>query len=846
MKRDASTTDAAKRRGSLLREKSIFLDALDRPTGEREAFVRRAAEGETALADRVLRLLASEADDAREADVTFSLDWSQLQSPGEPEPPRRLDTSEGTLIGDYELTGLLGRGGFGEVWQARQHQPVQRDVAIKIMTGLAGVADPRFALERQALARLDHVGISRILDAGTFEDAPYLVVELAPGKPITTYCDSANLNVPGRLKLFARACRAVHHAHQRGLIHNDLKPANLLVWDKPGEAEPHLKVIDFGVAAVLNLSGGSTSEQLGGTPTFMAPEAAGEGRPVDIRSDVFSLGLTLHAMLGGQNPVAAMAGSRGRRAMLKAAASAPRPEPVKTLSARPLPPEANWIIDAATSPDPEHRYESAAELADEIERLLDRRPIERGPGGRWYRLRRHAVRQKPLVAAAALLLVTVVGGTIATAVQAFRATRAEKLAIEERDAAIEQRRIADEAKNAADSKAREAEATSRFLQRVLFGARPSYEDAEAGKVFMRSVERARDGLRTDLAEFPATRSELLDMIGMVYFENGYNAEAEPMLREAWTMRASLYGDDDPRTLRSAQLLAIILGGLPGRQDEAQTLNEAVLVRARQRGLADDHPVVANAELTRVELLLLNDDAASIDDLVRHAEASEPLLRSEAIVSMDRVTMLRHIQTVSSAGSILSQSTDEVTRKRGVAWSELAYEVAKRVDDREAKIPMAFELAGALRADGQWPRALEVLRETVPLAEQTFGPGHPDTLRLIERLLELRAVYETVDRPAEEIEALVADLRQLMKRGFATGRFLGASSLLIVLHNDGRHEEAYKLALRVLDSIPETHRDFETAEGLAKAIASEVEAELPDASATWAAEYRREAEEEDFE
>ena len=203
----------------------------------------------------------------------------------------------------------IGEGGMGVVYVAEQQEPVRRKVALKVikpgMDSRQVVA--RFEAERQALALMDHPNIARVHDAGTTESGrPYFVMELVRGLPITEYCDRENLPVPERLELFVLVCRAVQHAHQKGVIHRDVKPSNILVTLVDGSPVP--KVIDFGVAKA---TGGSLTErtlftgfaQLVGTPLYMSPEQADlAGVDVDTRSDIYSLGVLLYELLTGTTP----------------------------------------------------------------------------------------------------------------------------------------------------------------------------------------------------------------------------------------------------------------------------------------------------------------------------------------------------------------------------------------------------------------------------------------------------------------------------------------------------------------------------------------------------------------
>src|SRR6185436_17479192 len=238
--------------------------------------------GDAALRNRVERLLAADSNVGR-----FLHD-----TPARPElEPAKI----GQRVGRYRILDRLGRGGYGVVYRAAQEEPVQRDVALKIlklgMDTSAVVA--RFELERQALAMMEHPNIARVFDAGATEAGrPFFVMELVRGMPITEFCRRNSLPVRARIEIIILVCQAVQHAHQKGIIHRDLKPSNILVTEHDGGPVP--KVIDFGIAKATEISGGdgmTAAHEFIGTPAYMSPEQLTPGvRDVDTRSDIYSLG----------------------------------------------------------------------------------------------------------------------------------------------------------------------------------------------------------------------------------------------------------------------------------------------------------------------------------------------------------------------------------------------------------------------------------------------------------------------------------------------------------------------------------------------------------------------------
>ena len=301
--------------------KAVFNEALERPAGpERLAYLDGACRDNTALRAQVNELLedheqvgrfleTAALDRQRDAGADIPSDPTGQRSADRPSfgPPSEVaDTS----IGAYKLLQKIGEGGMGVVYMAEQEKPVRRKVALKIIKpGMdTDQVVARFEAERQALALMDHQNIARVLDAGTTDTGrPYFVMELVKGVPITEYCDQNRLSPQERLELFVPVCQAIQHAHQKGIIHRDVKPSNVLVTLYDGKPVP--KVIDFGVAKAIDqrLTERTMFTQLGqivGTLEYMSPEQAEmSALDVDTRTDIYSLGVLLYELLTGTTPL---------------------------------------------------------------------------------------------------------------------------------------------------------------------------------------------------------------------------------------------------------------------------------------------------------------------------------------------------------------------------------------------------------------------------------------------------------------------------------------------------------------------------------------------------------------
>lgn len=358
-----------------------------------------------------------------------------------PEPESGLSHTD--RIGPYKILQVLGEGGMGVVYEAEQTEPITRLVALKIIKLGMDTREivARFEAERQALAVMQHPSIAQVFDAGTTDTGqPFFVMELVRGTPLVEYCDQHRLTVRQRAKLFVQACRAVQHAHQKGVIHRDLKPSNMMVTEADGQ--PLIKIIDFGIAKATERpfteeTFATEVDHVVGTPAYISPEQAGlTGVDVDTRTDLYSLGVTLYNLLTGALPFESEA-YRGWALFVTAAERDP-PTPSRRLSQlgetqlsvagqrstdptlleRELRGDLDWIVMKAMDKDRDQRYETAEGMAMDLLRYLGHEPVLARPPSTGYRVRKFVRRNKIGVGFAAVLLLLLSGFAIAQTVQA--------------------------------------------------------------------------------------------------------------------------------------------------------------------------------------------------------------------------------------------------------------------------------------------------------------------------------------------------------------------------------------------------------------------------------------------
>ncbi len=639
-----------------------------------------------------------------------------------PEPDMVVERT-GMTIGRYKLLQQIGEGGFGEVFMAKQTEPVQRKVALKVVKAGMDTREviARFEAERQALALMDHPNIAQVLDGGaTTSGRPYFVMELVRGLPITDYCDHANLSTGERLDLFIKVCRAVQHAHQKGVIHRDLKPSNVLVTLHDGEPVP--KVIDFGVAKALGQKLTEKTlftrfEQMIGTPAYMSPEqAALGGLDIDTRSDIYSLGVLLYELLTGVTPLDEEALRQGAldeiRRMIRET-DPPKPstrllalgdrlaEVAKHRHAEPaalsrlIRGDLDWITMKALEKDRQRRYETVNGLAMDVERHLNCEPVVARPPSRLYEFQKTVRRHKFGFAAAAALIAVLALGVLVSTFEAVRATRAEREQVRLRELAQakEQTALANERK--AQTEAAKSEQTAQFLKDMLQGVGPKVALGKDTKLLKEILDNTAARIGKDLKDQPEVQADLLLTIGGTYLQLFELDKAEALEREALRLRRLCFGATN--------------------RPVAASLNDLARVLNARRG-ADN---LAEAEKDAREAL-------SIWRTVAGEETQE------AAVSLHLIASAMYNQNKTSEAETLYRECLVIRRK---LFGSDHKDVASTLDN----------LGMVLLSQGQPVEAEEAVREALRIQQRVFGPEHPD---VADSLINLGRVFQSESRLAE--------------------------------------------------------------------------------------------------
>jgi serine/threonine protein kinase len=722
-------------------------------------------------------------------------------------------------IGPYLLVKILGEGGMGQVWLAEQTAPVRRRVALKLIKG--GLYDSammqRFESERQSLAVMNHPAIAKVFDAGSTADGqPYFVMEYVDGLPITRYCDNRKLKIRERLELFVKVCEGVQHAHQKAIIHRDLKPSNILVVEV--DAKPVPRIIDFGIAKAVSSQANAEQTMLTqagalvGTPGFMSPEQTDPRvQDVDTRTDVYSLGVILYVLLTGtlpfdleewkkkpldevlrqlreEDPQTPSTKLREGKETATDTALKRATEPRQLVSM--LRGDLDWITMKAIEKDRSRRYGTPSDLAADIDRYLQDKPVVARPASAGYRLKKYVQRHRWAVASASGAAVLLVAFAINQAVQLRRITRERDRANRitdfmtdmfkvsdpsvARGNAVTAREILDKAsKNIGTGLAKDPELQAEMMQvmATVYDNLGLYPQAET------LADRAFETLRAVLGPKHPNTLGAEQRLGWELFREGRNTDAEKLLRPTLEESRRLLGPTNPTTLGAMGSLGVTLNQ-EGRYPEAEKLErEAMGIEVRTYG--PEHPFTVQAMDNLAHVLRNEGQFAEAEKLYRHTlEIHRRLLGPE------------HLITLLSLHNLGGVVLDEGRPAEAEKLYREATDIARRVLGPEHPDTALYmnDLANTLSDEGHYQEAEKLNREALEIRRRIFGPDQPVTASSVYNLACLAALMGRRD------EALTL-LSQAVDHGLGPDLDLGIlqDSDLKSLHGDPRFDTLVKHA-----------------------------------------------------
>ncbi|MBI1826839.1 MAG: serine/threonine protein kinase [Planctomycetes bacterium] len=615
-------------------------------------------------------------------------------------------------LGEYELHEVVGRGAMGVVYRA-VHRATHQEVAIKFMRNgpFAGVDDQaRFEREARILSQLKHSHIVTIHDSGYTDDGFYLVMDYVDGKPLDQYCADHLLDLRSRVELFAEVCEAVHNAHLRGVIHRDLKPGNILINT---QGEP--RVLDFGLAkmdgaqvdsAASIFSMTMTGQFVGSLPWSSPEQAQGQGHSVDLRSDVYSLGVILYQVLLQRFPYSIMGNIRDVIDRIITEAPA-RPSGI----CPGINDELDTILLKSLAKERERRYQSAGDLAAELKRYLAGEPIEAKRDSSWYLVRKALRRHRIAAAAISSFVVLSIVFSVIVSVMYQRAQR----------------------------EADRANRTLRFLQDTLFQASSQRMGSDA--TLAQALDEVSARIRSEFVDDPAIEATLQYTLGSAYETIWRKEEAVMHLQTALELDRKAKGANHPDTQRTMVLLGMVLAELD-RPESIELLREAL--RIRQLLYGKDHPLVADSE---------SELAYALWAAARPAQWGESERYYRDALNLYRHTLGRehaHVARCLTSYALMLHA-------RGFTQESLqsftnACDMCHRLlgDDHQFTLECRLGLAEVLSELGRYQDAQQLFDDVVPRSARLFGA------QAMPRLLRQKANLQLAQSDHEGAEKLFYD------------------------------------------------------------------------------------------
>ena len=686
----------------------------------------------------------------------------------------------GTRLGGYRIRRALGEGGMGQVYLAEQTAPVQRDVALKLIR--AQIASPLalawFEVERQALARMQHPAIAQIFDAGTTDDGhAYIAMEYVEGTPVTEYCQAHALPRDQRVALFVRICQGVQHAHQKGVIHRDLKPTNVLVSEIDGTAMP--KIIDFGIAVGGDVgadgSVSATHVVRAGTAVYMSPEQAGpHSRDIDTRSDVYSLGVMLCEILtgadAGQLTADAHQSARAPQAtLLTALASDPRAwdaglaNPALLAAVHDLPGELRAILRKALAENRADRYDSAAALVADLECYRQRRPVSAMLQTRTYRTRSFIARHRLGLAAASVMAAALLTGA--------------GLALHGLD---EARRSA----SAAEAEAAKAERIAQFARSMLSGIDPDRARGMDNKLMHTILDEAAERVGRELSGQPEVRAQIERTIADSYASLGdYELAQQHFAAALEAARAA--------SLSTGEIGRIAAGAATNLWNQGR-LKDALAAAEDAFAIVTPLPIEDRDRLS-VESTLAGMEATAGNPEVARQRFLRILALQRKLFGNDSEDVQMSIEGL-SAVDIDTARFDEA---RPLLEELLERRRAKYGDEHSRTFSAINGLAVVALEQKRFADAEKLLAAQMPVIERIFGKEHPVTLRLISNL---GGAIRQQDRneEARPYYERSAELSKKLYGAESSGTIVAESNLSLLLRDSGELAAAEARARKAVE------------------------------------------------
>jgi len=726
---------------------AVFTEALRLPPKERDRYLNEACKGDAEFRRRVEALLQA-----------YQQAGDFLGRPAADRPVKAaqafpLGETPGDRIGHYKLLQQIGEGGCGVVYMAEQQEPVRRRVALKIikpgMDTKSVIA--RFEAERQALALMNHPNIAKVFDAGATEAGrPYFVMELVRGVKITEYCNQNSLTTEDRLRLFVQVCQAVQHAHQRGIIHRDIKPSNILVTQSlEGVAMP--MVIDFGVAKattnqrLTDNTVFTAFEMLIGTPAYMSPEQATlSSVDVDTRTDIYSLGVLLYELLTSSTPFEtaellrvgldeirrvireqeplrpSTRLSKMAEADLTTVAQQRQTEPPRLIHS--IRGDLDWIAMKALEKDRTRRYETANDLALDVQRFLDNEPVSARPPSKLYRLQKMVQRNKPLFLGIAIIAVLLVTSLVILSTLLVRERQARQ----------------------------QSQLVTPLMEEIVNGVGDSLARGQDIRTNLQNIlDSVTRRVSTELRDQPAVEAHLCNLIANLYRELGKYDEAERLDRMALEKNKQFYGPNSAEAATSLYLLGKALWKKGDLRDAAEAHEKALSIRQHLFSATNADVAASLCGLGSV-----------YNDQFRHKEA-EPLLQ-QALEIRRQLFPGNNLEVAESLQSMALLYQSEGRWPEAEASAREFLDMCRHIPGREDRVAAALEdLAVAAGYNGKRDVQEAAHKEAFDIKRQMLPEGHPYVVKSISNLGEILRLKGNLTEAHAVLKTAISIQRKLL-------------------------------------------------------------------------------------